>query len=303
LNTYEDQSRESLVDVNQNGTFDVGDVIFGFLRIDDKVVPNGAAVPDDDLYAVFTSELVSQVITPIGATQTLYQQTFAPTTVVGLRLTDLIPGLPAVAVGTTPAVAVYEDVGINLITTPPAGASSMLDYFTAIATGVGGPSTLDAIAGFGAAGTDKWTASALVSNAADPIATLALLNTLTTGTPVGALFDVGLSALYLDPSMPGLLPFVPVVNNVTGAVTFHDVGITNGNTSGASDAVGAAFFGAGFMSAGVTFDSADVYPLADNANVSVFPAIPEPVSLLVWGGLIAAVTGASNYRQRSRTAA
>ncbi|HDZ62307.1 MAG TPA: hypothetical protein ENH40_04085, partial [Nitrospirae bacterium] len=57
-NTFEDQSREAYFDVNSDGIFGVGDVLTGFIRIDNKTKPNGLDL-DNHIYAIFSQEITS----------------------------------------------------------------------------------------------------------------------------------------------------------------------------------------------------------------------------------------------------
>jgi hypothetical protein len=315
VNTYGDLSRESIVDVNGDGVFNPGDVVLGFLRLDEREVPPGAPIGDDDLYAVFSSELATSTSVTAGPF-TVYSQTFIPTTVVGLRLQDLVT-LPGGLGPGTPAAAMYEDVGINLFSTAPPthalstvagdynndGLFNTLDFIDRIEAG-----NLDLVAGFQAPNTpdpngplgpplngpDFWSSVATVG-ATDPIASLAVLNSLTLGTPVGATFQNGMTILW----QPGFLldEQVPVFDPLTGQTNLHGLGTVTGSTSGASNVTYAGAvgnpFGAAIDTSGADYTAANVYPLADEAKVQLF-AVPEPLSIAIWSLIAAsaiAVTG------------
>jgi len=71
LNRYEDQSREAYIDVNGDGLFGVGDVLTGFVRLDNKVA-GGSFSLNNSVYAIFTQQVTSVVGTTVffGATTT-----------------------------------------------------------------------------------------------------------------------------------------------------------------------------------------------------------------------------------------
>lgn len=131
LNTFEDQSREAFVDVNNDGAVGPGDVMVGFARIDDHFpLVGGVGATGNRIYAIF-----SQQIKSVAGTSPNLTLEFEPTTTLGLRLSDLgISGAPANAI-----VAVYSgftDI-TDLITSSPGnltGSSTvnLLDYFAEI---------------------------------------------------------------------------------------------------------------------------------------------------------------------------
>lgn len=86
VNTYEDQSREAYIDVDGDGTFNVGDVILGFLRLDNKSTPSAFSL-DNKVYLIFTQQV--SYIGPAGPTGRS-PVAFVPTTAAGLTLADLL---------------------------------------------------------------------------------------------------------------------------------------------------------------------------------------------------------------------
>jgi len=58
VNNYQDQSREIYVDANGDGLFGVGDVLTGFLRIDNKIGPTGIDL-QNRVYVIFSQEVKS----------------------------------------------------------------------------------------------------------------------------------------------------------------------------------------------------------------------------------------------------
>jgi hypothetical protein len=139
FNGYEDQSREAYVDVDGDGTFNVGDVLVGFARIDDRSSVPGAGPLNNSVYTIFTQEIYA-----IDGETVFWQ----PTTVAGLTLNALtgVGGAnDLIAVFSSPTSAGY---GVNLIDSSPGnsvgGASvTLADYFAYILTG----GTLDMIMG------------------------------------------------------------------------------------------------------------------------------------------------------------
>jgi hypothetical protein len=120
FNLVQDESRETYVDANANGLFDTGDVIFGFIQIQ-NFSPSGA-LANNAVYGVF-----SQQVTSISG-QSI---NFGATTVTGLTLAALTGGAqPAGSIATF-----YDNsagYSTNLITTALPGATSMKDYINFI---------------------------------------------------------------------------------------------------------------------------------------------------------------------------
>lgn len=151
-NTFEDQSRAAFVDVNHDGMISgplvpggPGDVIAGFIRLDDRSSPAPAVVTTDHIYAIFTYEI--KTVTPVVAGVS-FGLDLINTTVPGLKLDDIIG--PAGAGGSAAVfskVAEYVAGPGDLIITSPGNlvgspAVTLADYFAAIQTG-----TLDIVAG------------------------------------------------------------------------------------------------------------------------------------------------------------
>src|SRR5437016_1370643 len=64
-----DESREAYVDVNRNGLFDAGDVVFGYVKMD-TFNPKGVSA-NNAVYGVFSLQIVSQDPGVLGPVQTL----------------------------------------------------------------------------------------------------------------------------------------------------------------------------------------------------------------------------------------
>lgn len=134
-NQIQDESREAYVDANGNGNFDVGDVIFGYVQINNFAQSGLNA--NNAVYGVF-----SQQITSIVGSHIL----FGTTTVAGLTL-DALTGNANTAGG---IAAFYDKAGVggygtDLITTPVGGATGMKDYIDFITAPT---ATLRLVAGF-----------------------------------------------------------------------------------------------------------------------------------------------------------
>ena len=110
VNVFEDQSREVFFDRSDvngpfgggpDGIFGVGDILTGFVRIDDKTAPDGVDL-NNQVYAIF-----SQEITSVDDSVTGSAISFGPVTPgLGLTLTDL---------GVAGAAASWRRARLNLL--------------------------------------------------------------------------------------------------------------------------------------------------------------------------------------------
>ena len=225
LNTFEDQSREAFVDVNNDGAVGSGDVMVGFVRIDDHFpIVGGVGSTGNRIYAIFSQQIKS--IT--GSAPNLTVQ-FEPTTTLGLRLSDLgVSGAPANAI-----VAVYSgftDI-TDLIASSPGnltGSSTvnLLDYFAEIRNNL----TLSVIAGFGTGPTqadDYFTATTSAAGASLVAAGGATLIPSIPQSITVANFTAGLSILVNND--PGIAYAETVVSS---NLTSHQLVIANGAVRG-----------------------------------------------------------------------
>lgn len=306
VNTYEDQDRESIVDIDGDGAVSVGDVFFGWVRFDDRSQPLPGQSTSADLYGVFTFELQSVTPTPIGATQTRYDFVFGATTsaaatALGLDLASLIGPLPALEAG-SPVGAFFEDVAFDLVTTSPGdfngdGAFNMFDFTSRIAAG-----NLDLVAGFGGGATeadDHWFSDFTVPNASDPIANLALLNafTLSGGTPGTNGFHSGLSILYDSSAAWSFLEMVP--DFVEGVPpSFHELTVQNAGISGASDLTYGGVNPFFFTIADAAGNQYNAYGVSSNADFNVYGVvIPEPGTMILLGSGLLGLAGVSRRKK------
>ena len=277
LNTIEDQDREAFVDANSNGILDVGDVFFGFIRID-NFLPKGVN-SNNQTYAVLTNQ-----ITAVSATDpTVFS--LGTTTVVGLRLEDLTGNANAAG----GLVAVFDKpapYATDLINGPPPAATSMFDYINFITSGA----TLQLVGGI---------------SAADDFLTVDNISLFAAGTPTGLIptvdtslgvnsFTGGLSVLYNNTGFT-FLDAVTTFDPLTG-LNKNQIGIANGATRGALGEGNEAIWG---NAPGYTQCLVGANGQATNASCGfvtdadffVVP-IPEPGSIALLGASLLGLFGA-----------
>jgi hypothetical protein len=322
INSFEDQSREALIDVDGSTSLSTGDVFAGFLRLDDRSAPTAKALADNELYIAFSLQVAS--ITDVGGGTSIIG--WAPTVTPGLTLDELLAGsiggsvLPPQGIPGGAMAAAFSDIGSNLLAASPGdvnadGQTDFIDYIAHINT----TGTLELVAGLGGLPTQIDDHFIGTISSASPIlapAGLGILNNLTlVGGSVFAGFHSGLSILTNLTGL-GFAEIVPdLVEFLAGAgpVTFHDVGVFTGDLSGGCEVAQApAFFGNSLPQfnplctpitltgtvAATTGVSYEFYGVVDNADVSVAP-IPEPATVALLGaGLLG--LGAVRRRWRAR---
>ncbi|GAB4169120.1 MAG: hypothetical protein Fur0039_07730 [Rhodocyclaceae bacterium] len=135
-NTLLDESREVYVDVNNDGLFSIGDVIYGYIRISD--FQPKAVTGNNQVYGVFSQQIVGSSLGGLGVF-------FGPTTVAGLTLADLLGGDPnvnaAAIAGFYDRPAPYVDIINANPPGPPANMEGYIDY-------IRNNGTLRVVAGF-----------------------------------------------------------------------------------------------------------------------------------------------------------
>ena len=298
LNTFQDESREAFFDTGagNTGVLGVGDVLVGFIRIDDKIAPNGVNL-NNSVYAIFSQQVVSVASGNVV--------TFGATTVAGLTMADLgVTGALA-----TDMVAVYTLTGgfsTNLITTSPGdttgnGTITLADYLKFIETG----STLEMRAG----ATDTplctgGTSDCFAANVTGGVASLTTTLIPTVPSSVGLAQFVGGLETSLDPA-----GFVIADVTLAGAfpaplplLTLAELAVLNGSVSGASGAINALQWTNGSEFGGGLLPQCGDHPgpcgFVDNTTIGFTPfAVPEPATLALLGiGLMG--LGAARRRQR-----
>jgi len=308
LNTFQDDSRELIFDVDGDGDFGVGDVNAGILRINERVTPGGLPLfGGGELIVAFSI----QVLDITGSTVT-----WGPTTAAGFGVAELVeafvPGgaFPAPTAAGTAIGAVFTDVGFNPITATSASVGDangdgVLNYMDTIAA-VAASGTPELVVGMN--GLDDYFRGVLsIDPTAVPLSTIAAFSS---NTPFGT-FAAGLSILsntsgkgfsedvcagFVPGGDPNAIPppgCVPISVLLPGSL--HDITVNNGTLSGASN-----FAISGDMN-GTTPGGVDFFGVSNRAEVSVAP-VPAPGALaLISLGLLALPLSASIRRYRARS--
>lgn len=292
LNSVLDESRESYVDGNNNGLFDAGDVIFGYIRISD-FQPKGAQ-GNNQVYGVFSQ----QVMAGSAGRDVI----FGATTVAGLRLKDLLGGDANVNASALAAFYDKPTSYVDLINSnppgPPASMGGYLDY-------IRNNGTLRLVAGMDQA--DDFLYSEISRQAAG----LGVL----VGSSNAIFANAALNSGYTVASNFGAFTFsynntnfafdeVQTFNPVTGLFVDANIVISSGTTSGANGSntlpsptnwkeAGGAFAQCGTPAG----DVACGFQNKNDFLVNV--AVPEPGSLALASLALIALGGLARRKSKS----
>jgi hypothetical protein len=310
-NLVEDQDREAFVDVDASGSFSVGDVLVGWARMDDHSAPPGSFGPlGNRVYGIFSQEVAA--INPTGGT---HQVVFKPTTVAGLKLSDIVPG--ASASGFLAMFDRFAPFPTNLISTSPGNLTgsatvNIWDYFAAIQTA----SHLAYVAGIGNAGglvgalgptallPDHFIARTTPTGSA-LIGSTAGIAGLGSGVTIAG-FESGLSILQnfdttvvynrlVSATETALLP------DGMGGFVLHDLSISGGTVKGSAGAVNVAEWSKIGPDNALTNPGGFITDADLSVNVTVL--VPEPTSISLAAFGIAGLVVPYLRRKRLSTAA
>lgn len=298
LNSFEDQSREALVDIDGDGNLSVGDVFIGFLRIDDRVVPgSGVSIDNQELYAAFSLQVTEFFDAGGGALSGIR---FGSSTVAGLQLADITGDAARSA---TDLAAVYSDIGTNLIgVNTTAGQNDILTQTTEVSNG-----TFELALGL-VQGDDffETVGSGVTSLATGGLAQLFNAtfglgfgsNTIAAGLTIS---EQSFGTDFEDNSV--------FVASETNGLSAHQLTLSGGSLSGACDLYntsgdddcGPPDFNGVVASSNFLFGTIaaagqqyDYYGISNNLDVNVFP-VPAPAPLALLG---ASLIGLAALRRR-----
>lgn len=291
-NDLVDESRETYVDANTNGLFDAGDVIFGYIRISDFQPAGNSG--NNQVYGVFSQQVSGFFTNFIGTFIT-----FAPTTVAGLTLADLL-GDASISASAMAAFYDRPTSYVDLINSnPPGPPADMTGYISYIKSN----GTRQVVAGFSDA--DDFLQSQLQSSLVLPggpngaIPTVPSSITLTGNVGALSILENNTTLVFND-VVPVLrenpIPFAP-------SLVLAEVAVSSGTTAGAAGSSVLPqpknWLEAGGPYAQCATAAGDVAcGFTNKNNFTVNVTIPEPGSLAL---LSAALLGVAGFARRRKS--
>ncbi|MFL5245605.1 MAG: hypothetical protein ACJ8FY_26210 [Gemmataceae bacterium] len=273
-NQLEDEDREHVYDVNGNGIVDTGDVLVGYLRINDRSVPQPGVPLGNQVYAIFSQTIVTTVPGGFGVTGVV----LAPTPSVSPHSLQSILGVSTAVLPEGTIFAVYDKAGgfatdfLNNPQGPPIETN-----LQAIAS----QGTLEVAGGFSATHPSDFFSAVITDNRAT---TIAGINTIPLNNLVGS--DAGGLSILVNNTGFDFATAINVQNPLTQTSDNYQLG-ASGKISGAvGDAAYAKYGNPGFQT---------------NTNFNVFPttaAVPEPASFCLAITALVGLAGGNMLRRR-----
>jgi hypothetical protein len=288
-NQYEDESREHVFYQSGPAGLQIGDVIVGFNRINDRSSPTPGIPLGNTAYFVFSNTVTSLGAGVTGSGGNPNAVGFSPT------LASNPHSLQSILAGIVPAADMPAGTFALLIDRPQGSnfPRDQINQAAGAAFGLGIEANLKDIAtngtdqfaaGFKPGDTSYFTA---LANTPPSTQTAAFLNSLPEGISFGSFFG-GLTVLENNTS------FTFNTNVLSNDGTFHQIGVTKGALGGGSDnGLYAKYFGSpGPNDAGLENNATFVFDVGR-------AGVPEPSSIILLGLGASGLMGMA-YRRRQK---